>query len=502
MTPALSRKPSGSLSRTLRLLLLMAAVAIGLSQSEDEPYFALSSSRTFGVNGKPSVSLTAWNVDSLAFRVYRINDPVKFFAQLENPHQFGGNVPRPPRDRTWLERLHMWKRGLHAQIRRALRAQFTEPPSLHFESWLPKESKPSGKETHYAEAPLLNSQQLVLSFQQPVLSQSRWERATVDIAVRDKGVYLVEAVDRDLRANTILMVSDIAMITKTGKGRVVNLVVNRATGQPVAAAKVALLARDQSLGEAATNADGIAEMPLAAARPNDIRVVARMDADFAVNTLAGYSFGANADQWTGYVYTDRPVYQKTLTASANGTIHDDLALKPGAALGYYSIEVKSGEGFMNGNFEVQEYKKPEYEVRVIPSKARVLQGETVQATIDARYYFGEPVNGAKVTYAVYRSRYWLPLWYDPDQESAESMEPPQPGDDSDDSGDQIGETKGQLDADGKLTISLPTAVSDRKRDFVYRIEARVTDQANREITGRGWVIATYGSFAGNAAKLP
>src|ERR1017187_7616793 len=93
---------------------------------------------------------------------------------------------------------------------------------------------------------------------------------------------------------------------------------------------------------------------------------------------------------------------------------------------------------MNGNFEVQEYKKPEYEVRVIPSKARVLQGETVQATIDARYYFGEPVNGAKVTYAVYRSRYWFPLWYDPDQESAESMEPPQPGDDSDDSGDQIG----------------------------------------------------------------
>src|ERR1019366_3585469 len=500
MTPALSRKPSGSLSRTFRLLLLMAAVAIGLSQSEDEPYFALSSSRTFGVNGKPSVSLTAWNVDSLAFRVYRINDPVKFFAQLENPHQFGGNVPRPPLDRTWLERLHLWKRGLHAQIRRALRAQFTEPPSLHFESWLPKESKPSGKETHYAEAPLWNSQQLVLSFQQPVLSQSRWERATVDIGVKDKGVYLVEAVHRDLRANTILMVSDIAMITKTGKGRVVNLVVNRATGQPVAAAKVVLLARDQSLGEAATNTDGIAEMRLAAARPNDIRVVARMGADFAVNTLAGYSFGANADQWTGYIYTDRPVYRpghtvhfkgilrlaaaagyeipagravagtiqdpeqkpvyrKTLAASANGTVHDDLVLEAGAALGYYSIEVKSGDGFMNGNFEVQEYKKPEYEVRVTPSKTRVLEGETVQATIDARYYFGEPVNGAKVTYAVYRSRYWFPLWYDPDQESTE---PQQPGDDSDDSGDQVGETNGQLDADGKLTISLPTAVSDRK----------------------------------------
>jgi len=146
--------PGASLRRSLRLLALVAAAAIGLSQSEEEPYFALSSSQTFGTNGKPKVALNAWNVDSLAFRVYRIDDPVKFFAQLEDAHQFGGRVPQPPRDRTWLERLHSWKRGLHAQIRRALRAQFTEPPSAHFESWLPKETKPASKETNYAEAPV------------------------------------------------------------------------------------------------------------------------------------------------------------------------------------------------------------------------------------------------------------------------------------------------------------------------------------------------------------
>src|ERR1035438_7014801 len=121
--------PRRMLGRSLRLLLLVAAAAIGLSQSEDEPYFALSSSQTFGANGQPKVSLNAWHVDSLAFRVYRINDPVKFFAQLEDPHQFGGNVRQPPQDRTLLERLHIWKRSLHAQIRRALRAQFTEQPS-------------------------------------------------------------------------------------------------------------------------------------------------------------------------------------------------------------------------------------------------------------------------------------------------------------------------------------------------------------------------------------
>ena len=524
-------------SRSFHLAFLLAAAAIGLCQSEEQPYFALSSSQTYGSNSVPKVSLNAWNVDSLAFRVYRVEDPMKFFEQLDDAHQFGGRVARPPNERTLLERIHIWKRGLRADIRRSLRAQFTEPPSAHFDNWLPK-SRPTGKGTQYAETPLLNSQQLVLSFQQPIRSHARWQQATVDIAVQDKGVYLVEAVHGELQAYTILMISDIAMITKTGEGRVVNMVVNRATGQPVAAAKVALLARDASLAEAATNNNGIAEMRVATGHPSEIRVVARVGADFAVNALAGYyNFASGMEQWTGYVYTDRPVYrpghtvhfkgilrlgtasgyaipagrsvsvtiqdpeqkpayQKTLVASANGTIHDDLELPAGAALGFYNIEVKSGEGYMNGNFEVQEYKKPEYEVHVTPSKTRVLEGETVQATIDARYYFGEPVNGAKMTYAVYRNRYWFPLWYDPDEEAAE---PPQPGDDSDDSGDQVGETKAQLDADGKLTISLPTAVSERKWDFVYRIEARVTDQANREITGRGWVVATYGTFLVNAS---
>ena len=99
----------------------------------------------------------------------------------------------------------------------------------------------------------------------------------------------------------------------------------------------------------------------------------------------------------------KPVYSKSLTASANGSIHDDLVLPASAALGNYYIEVKAGDdSSMSGNFEVEEYKKPEYEVRVAPAKPRILQGETAQATIDSRYYFGEPVAGAKVKYSVYR----------------------------------------------------------------------------------------------------
>jgi hypothetical protein len=519
-----------------------------LGQGEAEPYFALSSSRTFGSQDKPSVSLSAWNVDTLEFRVYRIQDPVKFFQQLDDAHQFGGRVPQPPRDRTMLERFHRWKSGLRANIRRSLRAQFSESPSAHVNSLLPHPSAqpvntgktvPGTKGTQYAETPVLNSEQLVLTFVHPVTSRQRWQQETVDLPVKDKGVYLVEAVRKDLRAYTVLMVSDLAMITKNGRDKIVNVVVDRNTGEPVLSVPVAAVTKDGTIRRAQTNADGMAEFSTdGVSAANDVRIVAVHGYDIAVNSPPGYALGAQEEQWNGYIYTDRPVYrpghtvhfrgvmrlrtaggyqvpagktvnvqiedpdqkavyQKTLTASANGTIHDDLTLPATASLGVYFLQVKAGEAFMSGNFEVEEYKKPEYEVHVTPAKSRVLEGESVQATIDARYYFGEPVSGAKVKYAVYRERYWFPLFYDPEDEFAPSPDDASADDNADDSGDQVGDHDGVLDADGKLTITIPTTVSDHKFDYRYRIEARVADASNREITATGRVVATYGSFALN-----
>ena len=88
------------------------------------------------------MSLSAWNVDTLEFRVYRVNDPVQFFQQLESAHEFGGRVPRPPHQRTLLERIHAWKHGLRTSIRRGLRAQFTESPSAHCENAFAGGTKP------------------------------------------------------------------------------------------------------------------------------------------------------------------------------------------------------------------------------------------------------------------------------------------------------------------------------------------------------------------------
>ena len=546
MSAGAARRSACATGRFL-LLLLIAAACLG--QSETEPYFALFTTRTFGTGDKPSVQLSAWNVDSLEFRVYRIHDPVAFFEQLPDPHQFGGQAPRRPGELTLIERIHEWKRSLRAGIRVSIRQQFSESPRARLgliQTGKPEPPKKAGKqgpghsETHYAEAPLLNSQQLVMSFQQPVRGNSRWERETVEFGLKEKGFYLVEAVKDQLCAYSLLMISDIAIVTKPAGDQMFNFVVDRRSGQPVAGAKLTALTRDQRLGEAETNPDGIARLGYGDKHVEDLRLIARRGDDFAVN-LTNAASRSEREQWESYPYTDRPVYrpghtvhfkmllrlrtpsgyalpsgrsvsvqvmdpdqkpvyQKTLAVSANGSIHDEIPLAATAALGPYFMQVKSGDTFVGGgSFEVQEYKKPEYEVRVLPAKGRILEGETTQVTVDSRYFFGEPVANAKVTYGIYRDTYYFPLWYDADEDTGSDQADTgdtsgNNADNDSDSGDQVGQQEGQTDADGKMVLTLPTKLSDRKEDFVYRIEAQVIDQGKRAISGTAWVVATYGSF--------
>ena len=126
---------------------------------------------------------------------------------------------------------------------------------------------------------------------------------------------------------------------------------------------------------------------------------------------------------------------------------------------------------------------------------RVLQGNSIQATIEARYFFGEPVAGAKVKYVVHTSQHY---WWDEDEDDADGDEADS-GESSDESDYSYGESEqqeqeGVLDAEGRLTVTLPTAIDAKHNDQDYRIEARVTDAANREVAGHATVLATYGSF--------
>ena len=356
--------------------------------------------------------------------------------------------------------------------------------------------------------------------------------------MRDKGVYLVEATNGTLRAYTIVIITDIAIITKTAPGRLLSYVVDRTTGSPIAGAATRVWIDQQEIADKTTDQQGMVDLAIAQAKPENVAVLASYQDEVAINAPGAWNMGSESQRLRGYTYTDRPVYrpgdtvhfktivrnqtptgyvipqdreltlelrdprtyepiwQQTVNLSDMGTAHWDYAIPADANLGFYYLNMKSGERYVEGvRFSVQDYKKPEYAVKVTAQTPRVLQGQPIKATIDARYYFGESVANAKVKWVVHTSTYWPFGRYESDSEDeGYGDESEGPGDEDMYGSQQETEQSGALDGDGKLQITIPTKVSAKKQDVIYRIEARVTDAGKREISGRGFALATYGNF--------
>lgn len=522
-------------AKTIFVLMLYFLLIVPARGQRPDAYFSLSTTKTFLPGEKPSIHIYATNVEALEFRTYKVKDPAAFFEGLESAHSLGHmSMKEKVETESWLERFHDWKMNTWFAIRNFFRYQFSYRSRAHIREVRTGGKPPAVNASVFAQVPLLNSSQLV----------TRWHRsmqgfangtASIPLDSLPKGAYVVEATDGSLRAYTILLVTEMGLITKSAPGQVVVFTADRRTGVPLAGSDVRVWSDKKENARLKSDADGLAETPLRRGKFEDIRVLAVHGDDVAMVTPYSWGLSSDPDQdWTGYVYTDRPIYrpgdavhfkvilrrqdgdryrvpageavqvriedtnskvmlQSQYTISSFGTLHGDLQIPASATLGYYSISINSVGGKRypaSGGFEVQEYKKPEYAVKVTPKVARVLQGNTIEATIEARYYFGEPVAGAKVKYVVYTSRYYSPwIAWDEDEDSGNDVE-----NQYDYYGDQISEQTGQLDSQGKLQIQVPTKLDEHYSDMRYRIEARVTDEGNREIAGSYSIIATYGSF--------
>jgi uncharacterized protein YfaS (alpha-2-macroglobulin family) len=540
--------------RVVSFLAVLVCAVPAASQSGSVS-FNLSTSKTFAPGEQPTIHLYTHNVDALEFRVYRVNDPVKFMENLRELHSFGpeaGLLKHEQIDeRTWLEKFHDWKHDLWESIRTFFRNQFSYDARNSMrakQSSLQRRSR-IVSEAEFAQIPILNQSQLVARWRQLVPATYISDANDLAVPKLNSGLYLLEATDGRYKAYTLLMVTEMALVTRTTSGNVVAYVVDRVTGEPIAGAKVDAGFGQQQAATATTGADGTAQLAVASdkSQRDNFWVVAGKGAEFAASTPETWALTYSASgKYAGYVYTERPVYRPTHTVhwkailrerdgnslalprpgtvrvtisdendkavfdkqmpiSATGDVTGDFDLAKDATLGYYSISVggsSGGEGEDNaisGGFHVEDYRKPEYSVLVTANQKRVLEGATMPVTINSRYFFGEPVANATVKYRVYNERhYWWGEEEDDSSDQADNSDADS-GDNSGYAGDEEAEKTGKLDANGLLTIQVPTHVDDGQShgDFDYTVEAGVTDAANREITGRGKFLATYGTFRVN-----
>ncbi|MCM2267284.1 MAG: MG2 domain-containing protein [Elusimicrobiales bacterium] len=171
------------------------------------------------------------------------------------------------------------------------------------------------------------------------------------------------------------------------------------------------------------------------------------------------------------------VYSKALPLTGLGSAAAGFSVPQGRLLGQYTLtaEIADYGGSFSGaaRFGVEEYKRPEFEVKLAAAARPFRYGEKAEISGDVKYYFGSPVPGAQVKYRVTRSRYipwycWYWGWFYGASAPVEVA-----------AGDlKAGE-------DGRFTVAFtPQPESGAYADYPssYQVEAEARDAGGRTIT--------------------
>ena len=278
----------------------------------------------------------------------------------------------------------------------------------------------------------------------------------IDIPIEGAGVYAVQLGDADLESTTLLIRSDIEVITKTSRREVLVFVQDMLKGNVVADAKVLVSNGSQVIFEGFTGPDGvlhvteneISDDTLGENRLKDASRVAAFvvkDGHVAADglDLAGLGFSTGLTP-RGYIYTDRPAYRPGDPVSIRGILRDvregtyivpdgvryklsvidaqgrpvreeavnlsefggfytQMQLDPDAPVGEYRIQVspydaKGTERTFTGRFQVQRFQLEKVQLTLDFPRDVYFRGEQVEATFSAQYYYGQPVKHARIQY--------------------------------------------------------------------------------------------------------
>ncbi|NOY05830.1 MAG: hypothetical protein GXO82_04235 [Chlorobi bacterium] len=527
-------------------LVLSVILVLALGGAGNDDYnFSLSSSEIVYPGTEARVNVQSYRFHgTLRMRVYRIPDPVAFFKSQEDPHS--------PRISS-LNRSNMFdimKLGMKkiaSDTRVAIRAITKEDarrallnvvglPSLRKEL-IEQQSREVQRPEELREFPVVKEWNAEI----PPASY-RWGYHTLEVNLPHEGVYLVEGSARDMIAYTVVIVSKYGLVTKRSSSRLVCFVAERRTGKKVDDFPLYVYQNQERLASGYT-VDGMFSTDLRVNRADenawwegsDALILGYKDQQFIISDPAYYGWYDHTP-YRVMNYTERPAYRPgqtvyfksiirkitdvgrmepladvpvqvkiydsryaeifrdTLTTNALGTLHGEFKLGEEPPLGSYAVAVVIEDREYSQSFRVEEYKKPEYEVKVVLDKKRYARGDSIRARIQSTYFFGSPVSGGRVEYFVFRSRYYKPWWkgtefemYFAEDEEMYSMY----------RREMVASGTGLLDNKGEWVFTLPSGdpADLAEFDYVYSVQANVEDASRRAVSGSARTLVTRGLFS-------
>ncbi|MCH2176153.1 MAG: MG2 domain-containing protein [Lentisphaeria bacterium] len=361
---------------------------------------------------------------------------------------------------------------------------------------------------------------------QDLFIRDRRSKNEVEMKTLPVGLYMVHAHGEYINQTMLFNVSDLSAMT-ISDGKILILQGENTTGHKKQKLDFTIIEGSHIVASGSTNEHGLFVAKLKGIQKN-YQVLLTDGKQYAVTDL---NFGRpyNSQSNRSYLYTDRPIYRpgqkvhlnfmaryidKFLNASVpqikevNLVIRDrqwkeihkekiklddfgsfavDWEIPETIKLGTYFVEV-NGNLYARTNIQIQEYKKPEFEVMVSSDTKTAILGDDVEMLIQADYYFGEPVPGAEVTYEIHLESIFRDVWFwkrcglewymDNHYYNGHYMG----------RGKWLQNGKGKLDKNGQLKIIIPGNSFKNETDAnIYKLKviARVTDLSRRQINGIG-----------------
>lgn len=169
-----------------------------------------------------------------------------------------------------------------------------------------------------------------------------------------------------------------------------------------------------------------------------------------------------------------------------GTFGVELDLDPQQALGNYYLEAQGDRGYGFGvDFQVEQFRPPNFKVDVTLGESLVTRNAEVMATTQGDYLFGAPVQGAQVDYYVTRQKtdFRPPNWEN-FQFGRQWFWP----EESPEVNSEVLQSRRILDQTGKNQEVFRIG-ADLPYPMAYRVEAQVKDVANQMVSARGLITA-------------
>ncbi|MBM3462255.1 MAG: hypothetical protein FJX76_09160 [Armatimonadetes bacterium] len=347
---------------------------------------------------------------------------------------------------------------------------------------------------------------------------------TVNLGVHEPGLYVARATAPGgrLTRDSWFLVSNLGVVTRRSPSETLFFAQDLKTGKPRRGARLEVFEDDRPRKTLTTGTDGTVTWKDSGMRGLQVR--ARLGKDWAFSRLDEVYAGDAARARRVFVYTDRPIYRpghelyfrglvrrdrnrhysvpvgesvrvrvrdvqgnpiydRSLTVDDFGAFSGSVTVPNTSPLGYAYVEAECNRVESRADFQIAEYRKPEFKVDLVPEKKRFDSGDRVRIKVDARYFFGAPVTDAKASYTVYESYY---RWSRSQTLDFDSEEMPEQF------GGMTAHGNLKFDAEGSAWIEFAPGPSDHDRDFW--VEVSVEDPSHRKVTANQSVLVTLGDF--------